>query len=81
MNLTCKEFCREIAGTIHSPYHQFLFDHAVEYTPPKQARPKGIHKGRYGLCYQTATRLESQRYIYVEGLAVAHRLPIPVDHA
>jgi len=52
---------------------------------PKIARPKGIRKGHYKMCFMNAFRLaETHRdegWYYVEGLAISDNTPIPLQHA
>ena len=45
-----------------------------------QPLPKGIRRGKMGLCFQNAFRLMGKGFIYVEGIAVPGNTLFPVHH-
>ena len=67
-------------GVRHSPY-ALLREHGVEYTWTGWRLPRGVRRGKLGLCFMNAFRLataQPDKYRYVEGIATHI---IPTEHA
>jgi len=61
---------------------KIVLEHGQVYIAPEVARPKGVRKGRNRACFMNAYHLAyGHDWQYVEGFAISHVLPIPVEHA
>lgn len=69
-------------GWAHSSIEDLVHGEGVRCVP--SPLPAGVAKGRKRECFTNAFHLAHQhprRYIYVEGYAVAHQIPLPLLHA